>query len=49
MSDTQKRMQELIEEIERIEEVEYKSGIPMNEYIYDEKSESTNSATHTCW
>jgi AAA+ superfamily predicted ATPase len=49
MSDTQKRMQELIEEIERIEEVEYKSGIPMNEYIYDEKSESTNSATPTCW
>ena len=49
MSDPQKRMQELIEEIERIEEVEYKSGIPMNEYIYDEKSESTNSATPTCW
>jgi len=49
MSNTQKRMQELMDEIERIEVTEYESSIPMNEYIYDEKSETTSSATPTCW
>ena len=49
MSDTQKRMQELMDEIERLDMVEYETSIPTNEYINDEKSETTSSATPTCW
>ena len=49
MSDSEKRLEELMVELNNIEMTEYKSSITLNEYVHNEKPDNANSATPTCW